>query len=138
MKESSAALRFTLIFSKAYTVVNRKFDSMLSVHGLSFSDFMVLYHLRHSNEQKLRRIDLAEQMGVTASGITRMLLPMEKTGWVARESSERDARISYVVLAPGGERLLSEALKTAEYAAAELFPQPKMKKLELLAELLPG
>jgi len=129
-------LKFLLHLSKVQTTINRKLDGQLSVHGLSFNDFVILYHLTQAPAQKLRRIDLAEKIGVTASGVTRILAPMEKIGLVSREANEHDARISYVVLAPGGRRLFQESSKTAGYVAAELFPSSKTKKVEKLAELL--
>jgi DNA-binding MarR family transcriptional regulator len=86
----------------------------------------------------LRRVDLADRVGFTASGITRMLAPMEKIGLISRESNERDARVSYVVLAPGGKRLLEESIKTAEHVALDIFPQSKTKKIEKLPEILDG
>jgi DNA-binding MarR family transcriptional regulator len=130
------ALNLILGLSRLQATMNRKLDGQLSIHGLSFNDFVILYYLTLAPGEKLRRIDLAEKIGVTASGVTRILAPMEKIGLVSRETNERDARISYVVLAPGGKRLFEESLKTAEYIATELFPISKTKKVEKLSELL--
>lgn len=132
----SSTLNFILNLSKAQTIVNRRFDTKLSSYGLGFTDFVILYHLSQAPYEKMRRIDLAEKVGLTASGITRMLAPMEKMGLVSRESNERDARVSYAVLAPGGKRMLAESIKTAEYAALDIFPESKTKKIEKLAEIL--
>ena len=57
----------------------------------------------------MRRIDLAEELGMTPSGITRSLLPMEKIGLVYREPNLQDARSSYVGITESGSRLLHEA-----------------------------
>ena len=83
---------------------------------------MVLWHLSQAEGKKLRRVDLADKLGVTASGITRMLLPMEKIGLIAREADVRDARVSTVLLAPVGKRLLQERLERAESIAQEAIP----------------
>jgi DNA-binding MarR family transcriptional regulator len=48
-----------------------------------------------------------------------MLLPMEKIGLVDRESSERDARVSLVVLRDSGRRIYREATVTANLIAGE-------------------
>jgi DNA-binding MarR family transcriptional regulator len=132
----NSTLKFILKLAKAQTTINRRFDAKLSSYGLGFNDFVILYHLSQAPHEKLRRIDLAEKLGLTASGITRMLAPMEKIGLVSRESNERDARVSYAVLAPGGKRLLEESIKTAEHAAADIFPGSKTKKVEKLTDLL--
>lgn len=136
MQTIDSNLKLVLNLSKLQATVTRKLDGHLSIHGLSFNDFVILYHLSQAQSEKLRRIDLADKIGVTASGITRILAPMEKIGLVSRETNERDARISYAVLAPGGKRVLEESLKTAEQVAGEIFPSSKAKKTEKLAEIL--
>lgn len=133
----SQPLTFFIELTKAKTVVARRFDNRLSFHGLGFTDFIILYHLNEALHGKLRRIDLAEKVGLTASAVTRLLLPMEKIGLVSREANKNDARISYVVLAPGGKRLLQESLEEAESLASDLLPEGAAKKemIELLVNL---
>ncbi len=121
--------------AKVQSVVARKFDS-LSVHGLGFSDLVILYLLTDAPEHRMRRIDLAEKIGLTASGVTRLLSPLEKIGLVTREANERDARVSYVVITPTGERVFEEARVTAEYAAKEILSFKKNKSLRAVSELL--
>lgn len=111
--------------AKVQALISRRFDR-LTIHGISFNDFVILYLLRQSPEQKMRRIDLANMLGVTASAVTRMLLPMEKIGLVSREMNERDARVSYVVLSKTGNQVLDYAKKTANEVAAEILPEATM------------
>ncbi len=134
MADISVSLRFFLNLAKAKTVMTRRFDNGLG--GLGLSDFMILYHLGQSPEEKMRRVDLADHIGLTASGITRLLAPMEKIGLVKREQSEQDARVSYVLLAPGGKRLLTEALERAEILAQDILPPARAKKAEELSAIL--
>ena len=102
----SAALECCLRLARAYAVLTRRLDNALgSVHGLSFGDFMVLYYLQRAPGARLRRIDLAERLGLTASGVTRTLLPLEKLGLVARQADARDARVGYAVLTRPGSAL---------------------------------
>jgi DNA-binding MarR family transcriptional regulator len=130
MSNITPSLKFFLNFGKAATVLSRRFDNRLSFVGLGFNDFMILYHLSIAPEEKMRRIDLAEAIGLTASGVTRMLGPMEKIGLIKREASEHDARVSFVSLAPGGKRLFNEALDFAEELTNDLVPENKQKKIE--------
>lgn len=136
INEPSQPLLLLLNLFKAQTVINRKFDGKVSAHGLGANDFIILHHLVNAEGRKLRRIDLAELVGVTASGVTRMLAPMEKIGLVTRERNERDARISYVILAPGGKRVYEDALVTANHFAETLLPGTSASKAEKLSELL--
>lgn len=128
-------LLFLMNINKLQSVISRKFDS-LSVHGLSFNDFVILYVLYNASESKMRRIDLAEKIGLTASGITRLLNPLEKIGLVSREANERDARVSYVVITPTGKKVFEEAKVTAENVTKDIFPAKKSKSLPIMNDLL--
>ena len=88
----------------------------------------------------MRRIDLAGKLGLTASGITRLLIPMEKIGWIKREPYTDDARVSYVSIANGGKnKLIDESFEDAENLATDLLPTTtKTKDLELFTQLLSG
>ncbi|MBE9463367.1 MarR family transcriptional regulator [Dyadobacter sp. UP-52] len=121
--------------AKIQAIVSRRFDR-LNMHGIGFTDFMILYFLNQSAGQSMRRIDLAEKAGITASGITRILLPLEKIGLVSRELNERDARVSYVLLTEAGKQLFNEASETANALAAEIIPAEKLINNVALAELL--
>ena len=112
MKTLNTSLTFFLNLAKVHTTISRRFDGALN--GLSLTEFIVLFHLSNAHEEKMRRVDLAEKVGLTASGVTRLLLPMEKIGLVQKEVNERDARSSYVALASGGKEKLAEAIDRAE------------------------
>ncbi|WNI36103.1 MarR family winged helix-turn-helix transcriptional regulator [Chryseobacterium sp. SG20098] len=131
----STELLFLININKLQSVIARKFDS-LSVHGLGFNDFVILYVLFSSSENKMRRIDLAEKIGLTASGVTRLLNPLEKIGLVSRESNERDARVSYVVITPNGKKVFEEAKLSAENITKEILSSKKGKSLRMVNELL--
>jgi DNA-binding MarR family transcriptional regulator len=128
-------LLFLMNINKLQSMIARKFDS-LSIHGLSFNDFVILYILYNSSENKMRRIDLAEKIGLTASGITRLLNPLEKIGLVGREANERDARVSYVVITETGKKVFEEAKVTAENVTKDFFPMKKNKSLQTINDLL--
>ncbi|HYC82923.1 MAG TPA: winged helix-turn-helix domain-containing protein, partial [Candidatus Paceibacterota bacterium] len=86
MSNLSPHLQFFIHLAKAKTVLARRFDNRLSFNGLGFSDFAILCQLQEAEDGKMRRTDLAERVGLTASGITRLLLPLEKIGVVKRET----------------------------------------------------
>ena len=131
----STELLLLVNINKLQSVIARKFDS-LSVHGLGFNDFVILYILNSSVESKMRRIDLADKIGLTASGVTRLLNPLEKTGLVTRETNERDARVSYVVITSTGKKILEEAQITAENITKEILSSKKGKSLKAFTEFL--
>lgn len=133
----SASLEFFLRLARAYAVLTRRIDNALSgVHGLSFTDFMVLFHLQRASGARLRRIDLAERLGLTASGVTRTLLPLEKLGLVARQPDPRDARVGYAVLTKAGQRLLANALVSAESISQDATQQVDGAAIDAFSVLL--
>jgi hypothetical protein len=84
--EAEGRLEFCLRLTRAHATLTRRLDNALSgVHGLSFGDFMILHHLGRAPGLRLRRIDLAERLDLTPSGVTRSLLPLEKLGLVGRQ-----------------------------------------------------
>lgn len=78
--------------------IQKRVGYALSVHGLGLSDYFVLNQLYIAPSQKMRRNELAERVGSSPSGITRLLNPLEKIGLVEKESNPRDARVSLVTL----------------------------------------
>lgn len=117
----SQKLKFIFELSSLYTKVFKTIDRRLSVHGITFTEFFVMYELYNAPTKSMRRIDIAESVGMSASGITRVLNPMEKLKIVEKEVNARDARVSLVKLTDAGAELLENALKTVEESAEELF-----------------
>jgi DNA-binding MarR family transcriptional regulator len=127
-----------LNLARARTLVVRDVDHPLgSHHGLGLNDLSVLLELQSAPGQRLRRVDLAQRLAVTTSGIARQLGPLERIGLVGRESHPTDARLALVVLTPRGAELADEARVTAEEAAesalGRLWSPAERKQL---AELL--
>lgn len=135
MSNINHSLRILMNLAKIQSVLSRRFDR-LSIHGIGFSDFMILYLLSRAKGERMRRIDLAEKIGLTASGVTRMLLPLEKIGLVKRETNERDARVSYVVLTETGKQLFEDAKDTANSLAGEIIPAEKVPNMTTLSDIL--
>ncbi|MFF4365045.1 MarR family winged helix-turn-helix transcriptional regulator [Streptomyces sp. NPDC001594] len=135
----SDALDVSLRLVKAQTALVRRFDSRLgSLFGVSLADFLVLLHLGRAEGGRMRRVDLAGALGLTASGVTRGLAPLERIGLVEREADARDARVAYAALTDAGRERLADALKAAEQVAADVFAAPEWAAADLadLAALL--
>lgn len=128
---------FCLHLARAHALLIRRFDSALgSHHGISFGDYQVLNHLARAPGGRLRRVDLAERLGLTASGVTRTLLPLEKIGLVTRETDPRDARVGFAAVTPAGEELLLNASVTADQVSAELLKAIDPDQLAGMTDLL--
>jgi DNA-binding MarR family transcriptional regulator len=114
--------------------MSRKFDGKLGSLGLT--EFLILFQLANAKEEKMRRIDLAESIGLTASGVTRLLAPMEKIGLVKREANAADARVSFVALAKGGKQMLADSLDNAEILAQSVLASSTKDEVAQASSLL--
>jgi DNA-binding MarR family transcriptional regulator len=118
----SDALDLCLRLGQVQAALAKRLDRGLSGgHGLSAGDFVLLTHLGRAPGGRLRRIDLADTVGLTASGVTRALGPLERIGLVEREANPRDARVAYASLTDTGRRILEEAEATAQRVAAAVL-----------------
>jgi DNA-binding MarR family transcriptional regulator len=87
--------------------------------GIGFTDFMILNELASVVGARLRPVDLANRLQLSASGVTRAILPLAKIGLVERASHERDARASYVAITQAGRERLEEALDQVDRVVGE-------------------
>lgn len=113
----------------------KKIDQNLSVHGISFSEFLVLHHLHSAPNMTMRRIDLAESIGLSASGVTRLVNPMQKNHLVQKEVNARDARVSLVQLSKTGEELYSQAMVSFEQCSDDLLKSLSNKQITTFLKL---
>jgi DNA-binding MarR family transcriptional regulator len=113
----------------------KKIDQNLSVHGISFSEFLVLHHLHGAPNMTMRLIDLAECVGLSASGITRLVNPMQKNHLVQKEANARDARVSLVQLSETGEEMYSNAKVSFEQCSDDLLKSLNSKQVTTLLKL---
>lgn len=113
----------------------KKIDQNLSVHGISFSEFLVLHHLQCAPNMTMRRIDLADCVGLTASGITRLVNPMQKNHLVQKEVNARDARVSLVQLSETGKEMYSNAKISFEECSSDLLKPLSNKQITTLSKL---
>jgi DNA-binding MarR family transcriptional regulator len=128
---------FCLRLARAWAAVARRLDSALGGHhGISFADYQLLLHLQRAPGGRLRRVDLAEKLGLTASGVTRSLLPLEKIGLVTRQSDPRDARVGYALITPTGSELATNATTVVDNISRAMLGGPTRAQLEATSDLL--
>ena len=100
-------------FLRAHAAVVRELSSeLVSAHGLTINDFEVLLRLSRADGSRMRRVDLAQEVLLTPSGITRLLEGLERSGYVERVACKEDLRVSYAQLTPAGRTKLRAAGKT--------------------------
>jgi len=99
-----------LAFAAAWNRIERRLDHSLSaIRGISLAEYRLLRALGDAPGARASRVDLAQAVGLTPSGVTRALRPMEKLGIVSTVRSKRDARLAIAALTPAGRELLDDA-----------------------------
>jgi DNA-binding MarR family transcriptional regulator len=123
---------------RAHSAVVRRFNAeLVAAHGLTINDYEVLLHLSRAPEQRMRRVDLAESVLLSPSGITRLLDGLEQCGLVERAACASDRRVTYAVLTEVGAQRLREARETHLAGVRELFSERfEADDLKNLAALL--
>jgi len=127
-----------LRFLRAHAAVTRQLSARLEAgHGLTMNDYDVLVQLYWAPERAMRRVDIARAVLLTASGITRLLDGLERSGWVEKKACSTDARVSYAVLTDAGVSKFEEARATHLADVEELFGASfSDEERDTLAELL--
>lgn len=135
MSSVTPSMELVIALSSLQSHLLKKIDLRLSAHGINFTEFMVMYQLNAAPNKTMRRIDLAESVGLSASGVTRLLTPMEKIKLVQKELNPRDARVSLVKLSKVGEQVFKDAFVSFKDSASSLLQALDSKQLSKFLEL---
>ena len=135
MSQISVSSTFLIQNALLASKLSKRVDNHLGVHGISFTEYLIMHHLDGSPLKTMRRIELAEHVGISASGVTRLIAPMEKIGIVEKEANPRDARQSLVKLSNTGQRLYNDASVSFEHCANSLLGSLSENQQEKLVEL---
>ena len=111
--------------------------SLVASHGLTINDYGTLLLLSRAGDEGMRRIDLANQLQLSPSGITRLLDRLEDQGLVGKGECKSDARVSYAILTePGLEKLRDAAPGHVEDIDRRLAAVLSEEEMKTLSELL--
>jgi DNA-binding MarR family transcriptional regulator len=90
--QTSSEQTLALAFAAAWNRLERRLDHSLgAIRGISLAEYRLLRALGDAPGSQASRVDLAQAVGLTPSGVTRALRPMEKLGIVSTVKSKRDA-----------------------------------------------
>jgi DNA-binding MarR family transcriptional regulator len=127
----------TLVIQNALLAsrLSKKVGNRLGAHGISLTEYLVMHYLKGASHNAVPRIELAEHLGMSASGVTRLITPMEKTKIIEKTTNPRDARQSLVKLSKTGQRLYKEASISFEHITQDLVGRLSQSQQEKLVEL---
>lgn len=125
-----------LALAAASAAVERRLDRHLGgIRGISLGEYRLLRALAEAPQAKASRVELAALVGLTPSGVTRALRPLEKYGYVVTIKNERDARLALATLTAAGEELVDDASGVVDDAMAMIL-EHKPLLVEHHAELV--
>jgi len=108
--QTSSEQTLALTFAAAWNRLERRLDHSLgAIRGISLAEYRLLRALGDAPGSQASRVDLAQAVGLTPSGVTRALRPMEKLRIVSTVKSKRDARLAIAALTPAGREVLDDA-----------------------------
>jgi DNA-binding MarR family transcriptional regulator len=123
-EQASAALDAWARLLRGHATITRALNAQLVAdHGLTLKDYEALLHLFRAEDNRLRGVDLAEQLALTASGVTRLLDGLERESLVERRVCDSDRRVTYAVLTPAGRERLEVASQSHLGAIRSVFEQ---------------
>lgn len=125
-------------YLRSHSTLTRALNvQLVEAHDLSLNDYEVLLRLWRAPDWRMRRVDLAESVVLTASGITRLLDRLQAAGFVCKAECASDARVTYAVLTDAGAEKVETARRTHLAGVQALFADRfSPGDAEVLADLL--
>lgn len=106
----------------AHSIILGKMEvDLRSTCGLTLGQYDVLLRLHEAPGNALRMGDLAKQVLVTTSGVTRVADRLTEAGLVERIRSDTDRRVVTISLTPAGKKTLRAASDVHRQGIAEYF-----------------
>ena len=99
-------------------------EAGLAPHGLTIGDYEVLVRLSETEGHQMRMCDLAAQLRLSPSGLTRRLDGLVKGELVRREPSSNDRRVMLATITDHGMRVLEDAAPDHADDVRRLFLAP--------------
>ena len=91
--------------------LNSLFRKNIKIKDASFQQLIALSIIPPSG---IEMTPLAKKIGIDNSTLTRLIIRLEKNGWVVRESSRQDKRVINVKLTNTGNKVQSDVEKQYE------------------------
>jgi DNA-binding MarR family transcriptional regulator len=112
------------LFLTAHAVLVEQIEVRLAQQDLPpLAWYDVLWALERAQDQRLRMNELADQVVLSRSNLTRLVDRLEQAGLVERQRSEDDRRGAFAVLAGAGKAMRKRMWPVYQSAIGELFEE---------------
>ncbi len=125
-------------FLRAHSHVTRLLEAeLVAEHELALPSYDVLLHLAEAPGRRLRMTELADQVLLSRSGLTRLVDRLSRDGLVERAACPNDARGTHAVLTDAGLARLRTAAPTHLRGVSEhVLSRLSAKEVTLLRDLM--
>lgn len=123
-------------FQWTYREMQKAYDGVLDVYGLSESKFIILMFLERAEEHLLMPSELAEKLGASRATITKLVNNMERDQLIKKIPSALDKRAVQVQMTEKGAEVLAEFLPRNFEATKILLEQLTEEEINQFTYLL--
>ena len=139
----SRAVEVWVRLLRGHAACRRALSTQLQAeHSLTVNDYEALLLLSRAEGKLMRRVDLADGLQLTASGVTRLLDGLEEQGLVDKATCPSDGRVTYAKLTRRGLKKLEHAayahFSTINAIFEERFTAEELETFAELLERIPG
>lgn len=120
-----------IVYQQLAARLNRQLEPM----GLNMTQISLLTHLVNTKREETV-LSLAQVMQMNQPAVTKAIQAMEGRGWIAKNKSATDARVSHLMVTPAGHLHLHQAQQACLPVLAQTFVGLELEELNQLILLL--
>lgn len=94
------------------------------------------YFLRALSRGRATVSEVAAELGVTLAAVTALANKLVRTGWVGRYRDERDRRVVWLELTPGGREVLARAQAARREVFRRYFGCLSQEEVDALCQMM--
>ncbi|AOY94796.1 MarR family transcriptional regulator [Cupriavidus sp. USMAA2-4] len=117
-------------FGRTYRAYASAFEQCV---GLPMPRWRILYAL-YNDAEPIAQKPLADRVAMDPGALTRQLKALQELGWVERNTSERDNRVTHVTLSAAGREVVARNLPRRSAFLQDVLDKVTADKLEHLSE----
>ncbi|MBQ0140175.1 MAG: MarR family transcriptional regulator [Kurthia sp.] len=133
MSDNESLKALTVLLRASQTIEAQLRKDMQQFH-INLTEFAVLELLYHKGNQPIQRI--GEQILITSGSITYVVDKLEQKGYVCRDASPTDRRVTFAKLTKEGHAFIEEIFPIHQKLVEEIFSPINLQEKQQVIELL--
>lgn len=134
MLDDNKSLKALTVLLRAAQTIEDQLRKDMQQFQINLTEFAVLELLYHKGDQPIQRI--GEQILITSGSITYVVDKLEQKGYVFREASPTDRRVTFAKLTKAGHLFIEEVFPIHQKLVEEIFSPIDTQEKEQVIELL--